>query len=255
MPFEVFPAIDLIGGRCVRLYQGDYQKETVYADDPVSVALRWEDEGARWLHVVDLDGARDGKPVQRDILRRIAAAVTIPVQFGGGLRDQAAIQTALEAGASRVVIGTAALDGDIATSLCRQFGERLALGLDARNGRVAIRGWTEDSGRGVVETASALERAGARRIIFTEITRDGTLDGPAVGPTRELAEALGIPVLASGGVGKLADLEALSCLEAVGVEGVIVGRALYTGDVDLRAWNARSPKSRPHAGDQAYPGS
>lgn len=233
MNFEVIPAVDLRGGRCVRLFQGDYAQETVFADDPVSVAQRWEAEGAHRLHVVDLDGARARESVQLAVVRRIAAAVGIPVQLGGGLRTREAVWAALDAGVERAIVGSAALDVELAAGLFTEFGERLVVGLDARDGRVAVEGWTEDSGAEVTDLARRLEAAGARRIIFTDISRDGTLAGPSVAATRALAEALAIPVIASGGVGCAADLQALAKLAPRGVEGVIVGKALYTGDVRL----------------------
>lgn len=233
MSFEVIPAIDLRGGRCVRLFQGDYARETVFADDPVAVARRWEAEGARRLHVVDLDGARAGEPVQLEVVRRIAATVAIPVQLGGGLRERGSIAAALDAGVARAIVGTAALDVDYARALCAEFGERLVVGLDARDGRVAVHGWTADSGVAALELARQLQEAGARRVIYTDIARDGTLQGPSLASTRALAEALTIPVIASGGVGRPDDLRALAELHSLGVEGVIVGRALYTGAVSL----------------------
>lgn len=234
MNFLVIPAIDLRGGRCVRLFQGDYDRETVYGDDPVAMARRWEAEGARRLHVVDLDGAREGRPAQLEVVRRIVEALEIPVQLGGGLRDAAAVRAALDAGVERAIIGTAAVDTEIARPLFEEFRERLAVGLDARAGRVAVRGWREDSGRDAIELARELAALGARRFIFTDIATDGTLAGPAVDATRALAQAVDVPVIASGGVGSIDDLRALAALAECGVEGVIVGKALYVGSVHLR---------------------
>lgn len=232
--FEVIPAIDLRGGRCVRLRQGDYARETVYGDDPVAMARRWEDEGAARLHLVDLDGAREGRPAQLEIAARIASAVCIPVQLGGGLRDAMAVRAALEAGAQRAIVGTAAAeDPERARSLFAEFGDRLILGLDARDGRVAVRGWETASGWDALELAGEMVAAGARRIIYTDIARDGMLTGPAVESTRRLAEAVHVPVIASGGVAKVEDIRRLADLALAGVEGVIVGRALYTGKVRL----------------------
>jgi phosphoribosylformimino-5-aminoimidazole carboxamide ribotide isomerase len=231
--FQVIPAIDLRAGRCVRLFQGDYARETVFADDPVAVARRWEAEGARRLHLVDLDGARAGEPLQLPVVRAVAAAVRIPVQLGGGLRHRAAVQAALDAGVERAIIGTAALDLEHAAALFAQFGERLAVGIDARGGRVAVQGWEQESGWDAVDLARRLEGLGARRIIFTDIARDGTLTGPALEATRSLAESLAIPVIASGGIGTPADLQALAALAPSGIEAAIVGRALYTGAIRL----------------------
>jgi phosphoribosylformimino-5-aminoimidazole carboxamide ribotide isomerase len=232
----IYPAIDLRGGRCVRLMQGAFDRETVYGDDPIAVARRWEEEGAAWLHVVDLDGARAGRPVQQDIVRAICAAVRIPVQTGGGLRDRAAVEGALAAGAVRVVLGTAALrDEPLARELCAAHPGRIAFGLDARGGRLRTVGWTEESGVGAVEAAARLGAFGAAALIYTDIERDGTERGPDLAGTAAVARAAGVPVIASGGVGSLADVRALAALAGPGVEGVIVGRALYTGAVTLAA--------------------
>jgi phosphoribosylformimino-5-aminoimidazole carboxamide ribotide isomerase len=230
----VYPAIDLRAGRCVRLMQGAFDRETVYGDDPVAVARRWEAEGAAWLHVVDLDGARAGKPVQQDIVRAICAAVRIPVQTGGGLRDGAAIEGALAAGAARVVLGTAALrDEPLARALCVRHPGRIAFGLDARAGRLRTVGWTEEAAVGAVEAAARLGAFGAAAIVYTDIERDGTERGPDLAGTAAVARAAGVPVIASGGVGSLAHLQALAALVPP-VAGVIVGRALYTGALALR---------------------
>lgn len=232
----VYPAIDLRGGRCVRLLQGAFDRETVYGDDPVAMARRWEAAGARWLHVVDLDGARAGRPVQTDLVRAICAAVEIPVQVGGGLRAAAAVETVLAAGAARVVVGTAAVeDPELCRALCRSHPGKIALGLDARAGRLRVAGWTQDGGLLATDLAAAAAGMGAAAIIYTDIGRDGTQEGPDIAGTREVARAAEIPVIASGGVGSLAHVRAVAALAADGVAGVIVGRALYTGAVDLAA--------------------
>jgi phosphoribosylformimino-5-aminoimidazole carboxamide ribotide isomerase len=230
----VYPAIDLLAGRCVRLTQGDFARETVYGEDPVTVARRWEALGARWLHVVDLDGARAGQPRQASLVEAICGAVRIPVQVGGGLRTAAAVERVLEAGAARAVVGTVAVrDPGLCVALCRAFPGRVAVGIDARDGLVRVGGWLE---REAVE-ATALARAAAERgatcLIYTDIGRDGTQDGPDLDGTRAVARAAGIPVIASGGVGALEHLRAVAALEADGVAGVIVGRALYSGAVAL----------------------
>ena len=230
----VYPAIDLRGGRCVRLLRGDYAQETVYGDDPIAVARRWEAAGARWLHVVDLDGARAGRPVQADLIAAICRAVGIPVQVGGGLRDVGAVDAVLGNGATRAVVGTAAIqDPDFCRAVCRAHPGRVALGLDARDGQLRVAGWTE----GVPDTPAAFAtRAatlGAAAIIYTDIGRDGTQTGPDLEGTRAVAHAAGIPVIASGGIGSVDDVHAVATLAADGVTGVIVGRALYTGAVEL----------------------
>jgi phosphoribosylformimino-5-aminoimidazole carboxamide ribotide isomerase len=231
MSFELIPAIDLRGGRAVRLMQGDYDRETVFGDDPVAIAHRWEAEGATRLHVVDLDGARSGEPTNRPVIERILNTVTIPVQVSGGLRDAGAVERVLAAGAARAILGTVLTDLQVARPLLEQFGDRVIAGIDARDGRVAVRGWRETLDLDAVELAQELAAAGARRVIFTDIGRDATLTGPNLEAMRRMAEAVPIPVIASGGVGRLddvRDLAALGCLE-----GVIIGRALYTGALSL----------------------
>jgi phosphoribosylformimino-5-aminoimidazole carboxamide ribotide isomerase len=230
----VYPAIDLRGGRCVRLTQGDFARETVYGDDPVGVARRWEALGARWLHVVDLDGARAGRPVQAPLVAAVCAAVRIPVQVGGGLRDAAAVETALEAGAARVVLGTvAAREPTRSAAICRSYPGRVAIGIDARDGVVQVAGWLEGGRVDAPTLARAAAGWGAAAIVYTDIGRDGTQRGPNLGATRAVARAAGIPVIASGGVGSLDDVRGVAELAAEGVAGVIVGRALYSGAVDL----------------------
>jgi len=240
-PFEIIPAIDIRGGRCVRLFQGDYAQETVYGDDPVEMARRWEGEGASRLHVVDLDAARSGRPENLEVVRRIAAALSIPVQMGGGVRDRKAVLRTLDAGVARAIIGTAAAgDPDAAAALFGEFGDRLVLGLDARDGKVAVAGWQETTAWDAANLARRLQEVGARRVIYTDISTDGTGAGPSLESTRRLAEALKIPVIASGGIGSPDHLQEVAQLAPYGVEGVIVGRALYTGAVRLHEVSLRS---------------
>lgn len=235
MAFEILPAIDLRGGRCVRLLQGDYARETVFSDDPVAMADRWVEAGAKRLHIVDLDGARGGRSENLTIVRQIAAAVPVPVQLGGGIRDRQAILAALEAGVERVILGTALVTADSATidGLLREFGARTLVGVDARDGRVAIQGWTETTGRDAVELAKELEARGARRLVYTDINSDGMLGGPNLQNVRRMVEALSIPVIAAGGVSSADDVRHLAELEPLGLEGAIIGKALYTGAVRL----------------------
>jgi phosphoribosylformimino-5-aminoimidazole carboxamide ribotide isomerase len=231
----VYPAIDLRGGRCVRLTQGDFARETVYGDDPVGVARRWEALGARWIHVVDLDGARAGRPVQAPLVAAICAAVRIPVQVGGGMRDAAAIETALEDGVARVVLGTIAVrEPARGAALCRAFPGRVAIGIDARDGMARVAGWLEGGRVAAPALAETAAGWGAAAIVYTDIGRDGTQEGPDLEGTRAVARAAGIPVVASGGVGTLEHVRAVAALADDGVTGVIVGRALYSGAVDLR---------------------
>jgi phosphoribosylformimino-5-aminoimidazole carboxamide ribotide isomerase len=230
---DLYPAIDLRGGRCVRLYQGDYARETVYARDPVAQARAFAGEGAPWIHVVDLDAARTGEPRNRDLVAAIAAAVDVPVQAGGGVRDDATADALLGRGVRRVVAGTAALErADWVGSLATRYPGRVAVGLDVlAGGDVAVRGWTEGSGRNVVDVARRFEDAGVAALVVTEIGRDGTLAGPGLDQLAAVLDATSVDVIASGGVGTLADLRAMSVLEVAGrrLAGAIVGRALYEG--------------------------
>jgi phosphoribosylformimino-5-aminoimidazole carboxamide ribotide isomerase len=229
---EIIPAIDIRGGQCVRLLQGNYDHETVYGKDPVAMARRWEQEGATRLHVVDLDGARDGLPTNLEIVGQIASALQIPVQMGGGLRSAQAIEKALGAGVQRCIIGTQAAERpEWAQQMFARFGESIILGLDARDGMVATAGWRETSGIPAVHFAQTMQEFGCRRIIFTDIARDGTLAGPNAAALRAIAEAVQIPVIASGGVHKTTDIRILKNIP--NVEGAIVGKALYEGTVTL----------------------
>jgi len=230
----IYPAIDLRGGRCVRLVEGDFARETVYGDDPVAMARRWEAAGARWLHVVDLDGARAGAPVQADVVARICRAVGMSVQMGGGLRDEAAVRSVLDAGAARAILGTVAVrDPALCEHLCRTFPGRIVVGIDARDGMARVSGWEEGSTVTATDLARTVAARGAAAIVYTDIGRDGTERGPNVDETAAVARAAGIPVIASGGVGTLADVRAVAARAADGIEGVIIGRALYTGAVTL----------------------
>ena len=224
----LYPAIDIRGGQAVRLLQGDYERETTYDADPVDAALRWADEGAEFLHVVDLDGAKAGEPRNLEAIRRIAAAVECPIQVGGGLRDAGSVHAVLDAGAERVVIGTAALrDPDFLDATLDAHGDRVVVSVDARDGRVALEGWTEAGEEGVVEAVAALSERGVARFLCTAIEVDGTMEGPALEQLNEIAAATESQVIASGGVGELAHLESLAHDSPPNIEGAIVGRALY----------------------------
>ena len=231
---EVIPAIDLRGGRAVRLVQGDYSRETVFDDDPVRVARRWESEGAPRIHVVDLDGARDGVPTQRSFIERIAKAVSTPVQVGGAIRSLEDGQRLLEAGVSRIVFGTAAVENpDLVAQACEHFGpQRVVVGIDSRDGRAAVRGWRESTDRSSIEVAREMVARGAVRFVYTDIARDGMLEGPNLEAVAEFAGAFDAAVVASGGVATADDVRALA---ATGVEGVIIGRALYTGALTVES--------------------
>ena len=226
----LYPAIDIRDGRAVRLIQGDYDRETAYDDDPVVAARRWADGGARWLHVVDLDGARAGAPLNLEHVRRIVAAVGVPVQLGGGLRDSKKVEDAISSGAERVVLGTAAVrDPEMAGAIAAAHGDRVVASVDARSGRVAAEGWTESSDRGAAEVVAALSERGIRRFVYTPVEVDGLMGGPDLDSLREVAKATDGELIYSGGVGSLDDLRALARLGIDNLAGVIVGRALYEG--------------------------
>lgn len=233
---EIIPAIDIRGGRCVRLDQGDYGRETVFADDPAAVAQRWEKAGATRLHVVDLDGARDGKPQNEDVIRRVIEAASVAVQVGGGVRDVSLIERYVNAGADRVAIGTAAIkDQAMLANAVALFRERVIIGVDARDGMVATEGWRETSEVRALDLVGQLSEFGVRRIFYTDISRDGMLGGPNFPAIQEVvAHAANLPspmaVIASGGVSAV---EHLKRLRQIGVEGVIIGKALYTGALDI----------------------
>jgi phosphoribosylformimino-5-aminoimidazole carboxamide ribotide isomerase len=232
----LFPAIDLKGGRVVRLVHGDMARETVFNDDPADQARRFAAMGFAWLHVVDLDGAVEGAARNAASVAAILAATPLRVQLGGGIRDLAAVQRWLDAGVRRVILGTAAVrDPALVRDACRRFPGRVALGIDARDGRVAVEGWAQATELSALEVARRFEDAGAAAIVYTDIGRDGALAGVNVGATAALAAALSTPVIASGGVSGLADIEALLTVAHTGIEGVISGRALYDGRLDPAA--------------------
>ncbi len=228
---QILPAIDLRGGQCVRLRQGDYAQETVFGDDPAEVARRWVEQGADYLHLVDLDGARQGHPVNGDSVRRIVQAAGVPCQFGGGLRSEEHIREALSWGVERVILGTRALlDPAGCESMCRRFPGRVCLGIDARQGRVAIQGWEKESDRSALDLARSCASWPLAAIVYTDISRDGMLEGPNVEATAELAAAVAVPVIASGGVTTVEDVVRLA---ERGLPACIIGRALYEGRIDL----------------------
>jgi phosphoribosylformimino-5-aminoimidazole carboxamide ribotide isomerase len=228
---RVIPAIDLRGGMCVRLRQGDYERETVFGDDPAAMAARWESEGASLIHLVDLDGAKSGRPVNIEPVRKIIKRVSVPCQLGGGVRDEETIAAWLESGLDRVIVGTQALrDPDWFRAMIETYPSRLVLGLDARDGKVASHGWLETSTVVATVLAKQFDDLPLAAIIYTDIARDGTLEGPNLEATRALAECVRTPVIASGGVGRLQDIKALARLP---IAGCIVGRALYEGKFTL----------------------
>ncbi|HEX3994576.1 MAG TPA: 1-(5-phosphoribosyl)-5-[(5-phosphoribosylamino)methylideneamino]imidazole-4-carboxamide isomerase [Acetobacteraceae bacterium] len=237
MALTLYPAIDLKDGRCVRLRRGEMDQATIYADDPAAQAMAWRDAGFRWLHVVDLNGAFAGRPVNAEAVTRILAAVDLPVQVGGGIRDMAGIERWLAAGVRRVILGSAAAKNPaLVLEAGRTFPDRIVVGIDARDGHVATEGWAETSTMRAAELALRFEDAGVAAIVYTDIGRDGMLSGLNLDQTIDLAAQLTTPVIASGGVGSLDDLAALrQAAVGTGIEGVIVGRALYDGRVTAAA--------------------
>lgn len=210
---DVIPAIDLLEGRCVRLYQGDYERSQVFNDNPADVARQWVEQGASWLHVVDLDGAKTGKVVNRSAIAAILQAVSVPIQVGGGLRDRHSVAQLLDLGVQRVILGTVAVEQpQLVAELCQEFPGQIVVGIDARNGRVATRGWLETSEVLATELALQMQGLGAAAVIYTDIHRDGTLQGPNLEALRELATAVSIPAIASGGVSSITDLLSLLAL-------------------------------------------
>jgi phosphoribosylformimino-5-aminoimidazole carboxamide ribotide isomerase len=231
---DVIPAIDLLEGRCVRLYQGDYAQAEIFSENPLAMALNWANQGAPRLHVVDLDGAKRGLPTNHGVLQEICAALTIPVQVGGGIRDRQTVESLLGSGVSQVILGTVAVENPpLVEELCQAFPGQILVGIDARNGQVATKGWLETTTVQAVDLAQRMAAVGVAGIIYTDIERDGTLQGPNLNALRDLVSQVSVPVIASGGVSSLTDLLRLLSLEALGVTGAIVGKALYSGAVNL----------------------
>ncbi|WP_423408171.1 1-(5-phosphoribosyl)-5-[(5-phosphoribosylamino)methylideneamino]imidazole-4-carboxamide isomerase [Heyndrickxia sp. MSNUG] len=236
MKFTIYPAIDMRGGKCVRLLQGDYEKETVYGDSPFKMAKKFAGEGAEWIHMVDLDGAKDGKRVNDEFVIKAAQELGVKVQIGGGIRTEYDINHYLENGVARVIIGSIAVSNpEFAEEMVKKYGSRIAIGLDAKNGLVATHGWLTTSEVTAVELGKRFAEAGAETFIFTDIATDGTLAGPNVEATRQLAIETGKSVIASGGVSSLDDLKALKELRSDGVSGAIVGKAFYEGRFSVKS--------------------
>ncbi|HGE70202.1 TPA: 1-(5-phosphoribosyl)-5-[(5-phosphoribosylamino)methylideneamino]imidazole-4-carboxamide isomerase [Candidatus Poribacteria bacterium] len=231
----IIPAIDIRNGKCVRLIQGKADAETIFSDDPVAMALKWEDKGAEFLHIVDLDGAFSGEPKNLDIVEKIAKSVSIPIELGGGIRDESSIDKVFQAGVYRVILGTSALKNpDFVSEMCDLYDEKIAVGIDAKDGKVAIKGWTEIEGKIAVDLAVEMKECGVKTIIYTDISRDGMLTGPNIQATKNLAVAVsGVSIIASGGVSSIEDIKKIKELEPYGVTGVIIGKALYTGNIQL----------------------
>ncbi len=232
----IYPAIDIRGGRCVRLTEGRFDAETVFADDPAEMALKWAALGAEYLHLVDLDGALAGESKNGAVVERILQNVKIPVQLGGGIRNLATIDKLLSLGVSRVILGSVAVKNpQLVEEACRKYPGHIAVGIDAKNGEAAIEGWGQGGGVAAVELAKKIAQYGVDKIIYTDISRDGMLSGVNVEATAALARACGVPIIASGGVASLEDIRRVKSVEAGGVCGCIIGKAIYTGAVDLKA--------------------
>jgi phosphoribosylformimino-5-aminoimidazole carboxamide ribotide isomerase len=232
----IIPAIDLKNGKCVRLSQGEMHRETVYSENPVETALKWQSMGAKRLHIVDLDGAVSGTPHNREAIRQIRTAATMHIEVGGGIRDLDTIASYLDDGINSVILGTAAIkDPELRRKACQQYPGRIIVGIDARDGMVSVQGWTEDTATSAIDFARELDPDAVSAIIFTDISRDGMLTGPNIESTVALARSMPIPVIASGGLSSLDDIRRLLEVEQHGIMGAITGRALYTGDLDLAA--------------------
>lgn len=228
---RIYPAIDIIEGACVRLVQGDYSQKTKFADDPCEIAMRWQNEGGEFIHIVDLDGARNGEMPNFDLIVRIADKLNIPIEVGGGVRNMECVEKYLDNGINRVIIGTSALSNpDFVKEAVAKYGERIVVGIDAKDGMVAVNGWEEVSTTSAIDLAKQMEKIGVKTIIYTDIATDGMLKGPNVKAMEEMTEAVSIDVVASGGVSSVDDIKKLKC---TGVEGAIVGKALYTDTLCL----------------------
>jgi phosphoribosylformimino-5-aminoimidazole carboxamide ribotide isomerase len=233
----LYPAIDIRGGRCVRLFQGDYNQEMTFDLDPAEAAMKWADAGALWLHIVDLDAARAGEPVNLEALARIRDAVDLPIQLGGGIRTEAHIAATLDRGIDRVILGTVALKNrPFVAEAAKRWGSAIAVGLDARNGKLAASGWVEQTEVDAIDLAREMSAAGVETFIFTDINRDGTFEGPNIDALRQMVAAVDGNVISAGGVGSIEHLDAI---QLTGAHGAIIGRALYDGRVDLRAAASR----------------
>ena len=231
----IYPAIDIRGGRCVRLTEGRFDAETVFADDPAQMALKWAGLGAEFLHLVDLDGALAGEGKNVPVIERILKSVNIPVQLGGGIRNLATIEKLLDLGVTRLILGSAAVKNpELVQEACKKYPGHIAVGIDAKNGEVAIEGWGQGSGVAATELAKKMASFGVETIIYTDISRDGMLSGVNVEATAALARACGVPIIASGGVASIEDIRRVKAVESDGIQGCIIGKAIYTGAVDLK---------------------
>lgn len=228
----IIPAIDIKNGRCVRLTQGDFESEKIYSEDPAAIARQWEEQGAQMLHIVDLDGAKNGNLANLEVIKQIAQEVKIPLQVGGGIRNKEAVETLLSIGVSRVILGTVALENeDELKNILNDFASQVAVALDTKDGKLMKQGWFEDSDKSSITTALKLEDLGVKRFIYTDVVRDGTLTEPNYKEIANLTKNIVVPVIASGGISTIASIKQL---KSIGIEGLIVGKALYEGKIDLK---------------------
>jgi phosphoribosylformimino-5-aminoimidazole carboxamide ribotide isomerase len=228
---EIIPAVDIRGGRCVRLYQGDYDRETVFEEDPVTAALTWSSQGARWLHIVDLDGAIAGEPQNMEVVRAIIKKTGLLIELGGGIRQDGVAEKLLRQGVGRIVLGTAAIENrELVIRLCQKFAESVAVSLDARDGKIAIHGWRKDTVVEVLQLSREMVDSGVSRLIYTDIRRDGTLTEPNFDMMERLIAGTNVPIIVAGGISRL---EHLRRIKELGAEGAVIGKALYTGDINL----------------------
>jgi len=229
---DIIPAVDIRNGKCVRLFQGDYNQETIFSDNPLEVAMQWQATGAQRIHIIDLDGAAAGDTINFKLIEKIAGAIKVPIQLGGGIRSLETIKKLLETGIKRVILGTAAVENiELIKLACDRFADSVVVSVDARNGQVAIRGWLKGTQIKAVKLAQDMARLGVRRFIYTDINNDGTLVGPNYGAIIEMISAANLPVIAAGGI---SSINQLKTLKQIGAEGAIIGKALYTGDIDLK---------------------
>ena len=231
----IIPAIDIKDGKCVRLFKGEEEKVTVFSDHPSEVAKEWEDAGAKWIHVVDLDGAFSGKPKNYNVIKSIVDTVSCPVQVGGGIRNIDTVREYVKMGVKRIILGTAAFsDQDFLRNACSEFPQEIAVGIDTKNGKIAVKGWTEVIDQGTQEVMRNLQEVGVSIVLNTNIDRDGTMEGINIDGAREFIEQSPIPVIASGGIATMEDLEELASIEHLGLYGAILGKSIYTGSVNLK---------------------
>lgn len=231
---QVIPALDLKDGKCVRLTQGRLEKESIFSLNPVSVALKWEEKGAKILHIIDLNGAFKGSPQNLDIVKKIVKSLKIPIQLGGGIRDFTTIKKILDIGVEKVILGTSVINAqELVKKAIDEFKGRIGVGIDVYEGKVFIKGWQEETSQNAISLAKEIEKLGVKWVVFTDIKKDGTMEGPNIKEIRKIARAVNIPVVASGGISSLEDIKKIKSLEKYGVSAIIIGKALYTGALDL----------------------